>query len=99
MAVNYHRLNQVARRVKQSLLYSNILSRCQKEEDIEDNEQPLYIDLELDLIKCGWCHHFKGSTEPRVVNQHVKTAKCHLLERQRHLRPDDLYTSSTGRCA
>ena len=50
---------------------SNILSKCKKEEDIADDEQPLYIDWELDLIKCGWCHHFKGSTEPRVVNQQV----------------------------
>ena len=67
-----------------------MLSKCKKEEDIEDDEQPLYIDWELDLIKCGW---FKGSTEPRVVNQ---PAKCHLLERQRHLRPDDLPQALEG---
>ena len=65
---------------------SNYTSKCKKEEDIEDDEQLLYIDWELDLIKCGWCHHFKGSTEPRVVNQHVKTVDKTTIQFRLHIK-------------
>ena len=55
-----------------------ILEKCKKEESIDKEDQPLFIDDENECIKCHWCSLFKGSIEPRVINQHVKIAKSHL---------------------
>jgi len=59
-----------------------ILEKCMKEENIDNEDQPLYIDDENECIKCQWCSLFKGSIEVRVINQHVKTAKSHLKYRE-----------------
>ena len=59
-----------------------ILKKCHKEDSLEA-DQLLYIEAELESIKCHWCFLFKGSIEPRVVNQHVKSSKSH--SKHRHL--------------
>jgi len=66
-----------------------ILSKCRKEDGLAEDNQPLYIDMESESIKCKWCANFKGSIETRVINQHVKTSRTHIKERQRQLHPDD----------
>lgn len=66
-----------------------ILMKCNKEE-VDEEEQPIYINWEEETIKCKWCSLFKGSIEARVINQHMKTAKTHIRERQRHLQPHEL---------
>lgn len=58
-----------------------ILKKCHKEDSLEA-DQPLYIDAESESIKCHWCASFKGSIEPRVINQHVKSSKSHSKHRQ-----------------
>ena len=59
-----------------------VLKKCLKEEGIQEDDQPLYIDTETESIKCHWCTLFKGSIEARVINQHVKKSKSHLKQRQ-----------------
>ena len=59
-----------------------ILKKCHKEDSVQEDNQPLYIDAESESIKCHWCTLFKGSIEARVINQHVKTSKTHLKHRQ-----------------
>ena len=44
----------------------DILSKCKKEEGLENDDQPLYVDWDHEVVKCGWCCHFKGSIEPRA---------------------------------
>ena len=39
---------------------------------------------------------FKGSTQPRVLNQHLKRSKIHLQERKRRLNLDELPDSFEG---
>lgn len=73
-----------------------LLSKCKQEEGLEREDQPLFIDWETESIKCRWCGLFVGSTEPRVINQHVKSAKAHLQERQRRLHPDQLINPLQG---
>ena len=58
-----------------------ILKKCHKEDSLEADPL-LYIEAELESIKCHWCLSFKGSTEPRVVNQLVKSSKSHSKLRQ-----------------
>ena len=61
---------------------NKILDRCNKEESIEDH-QPLYIDHEMEVILCKWCPTWKGSQQPKVINQHTKTSKSHQTARQK----------------
>ena len=69
---------------------AKILLKCKKEDALDAEDQPLYIDWENETIKCKWCGVFKGAIEARVINQHVKMSKTHKKERQRHLRPDEM---------
>ena len=64
------------------VLLDKILKKCHKEENIQEDDQPLYIDDESKSIKCHWCRLFKGSIEVRVLNQHAKTSKTHLKHQQ-----------------
>ena len=50
------------------------LKKCFQEE-VED--QPLYIDIPDECIKCTWCPSWSGSQEVKRVNQHCKRDKCH----------------------
>ena len=82
-----------AKKAKRDLgpvLLDKVLSKCKQEEGLDETDQPLYIDEETETIKCRWCGLFKGSNEARVINQHVKSAKTHQQERQRHLHPNEL---------
>ena len=67
----------------------SILSKSKKEDGVAEDDQPLHIDMETESIKCQWCATIKGSIETRVINQHVKTSKTHIKERQHRLNPDD----------
>ena len=58
-----------------------MLQKCVKEENVTLEDQPLYIDVETESIRCRWCSLFKGSIEVRVINQHVKTSNSHLKHR------------------
>lgn len=60
-----------------------IYDKCNKEESIE--EQPLFIDLGMEVIMCKWCPSWKGSQQPKVINQHTKSSKCHQTARQKAL--------------
>ena len=68
---------------------SKVFEKCNKEDMEEDAEQPIYICIEEESIKCKWCPGFKGSREARVVNQHTKNSKSHLSKRQQHLHPEE----------
>ena len=72
------------------------LSKCNSEDDVPEEEQPIHIDEGSNVIRCRWCPNFKGSTEPRVVNQHMKYSKTHQLERQHRLHPEDLSDPTEG---
>ena len=72
-----------------------ILEKCIKEESIDKEDQPLFIDDENECIKCHWCSLFKGSIEPRVINQHVKTAKSHLKHRKSLLNQSEQMQGAT----
>ena len=39
------------------------------------------------MMRASSVWSFKGSIKPRVINQHVKTAKTHLQERHRRFHP------------
>jgi len=80
----------------ESLSLDKILSKCNPEDGLEKDDQPLYIDLETESVKCRWCSLFKGSIEPRVINQHVKSSKTHLKERRHHLHPEELTNPVEG---
>ena len=67
-----------------------VLEKCTKEANIEDDDQPVYVCVEEELLKCKWCAGFKGSQEARVINQHIKSFKSHLHERQRRLHLNEL---------
>lgn len=72
----------------EALDLQTILSKCTNEEGIDNSEQPLYIYEEAECIK--WrCGTFKGSIETRVVNQHTRSSKSHLRERQHHKNPEE----------
>ena len=73
-----------------------VLTKCNREEGLDDDDQPVYIDWELETILCRWCSSFKGSIEARVMNQHTRSSKMHLLERQRYLHPDQLSNPLEG---
>ena len=68
----------------------DLLVKCNCEDEVE--KQQLYIDEELECIKCTWCLNWKGFQETKVINQHIKSAKSHDLERQR-LRGKDVRQS------
>ena len=57
---------------------AKVLLKRKQEDGLEEEDQPLFTDWHDESIKCRWCGLFKGSTESRVINQHVKTAKTHL---------------------
>ena len=67
---------------------NKVMLKCIPEDGIDEDEQPLFIDCEYECIKCHWCSSFKGSIEARVINQHLKSSKMHLMERRRHVHPD-----------
>ena len=73
-----------------------ILKKCHKEDSLQEDDQPLYIDAESESIKCRWCSLFKGSIEPRVINQHVKTSKTHLKHRREQLLCSGSSAETTG---
>ena len=75
---------------------SSVLEKCTKEAEVNEEEQPIYICVEEETIKCRWCTGFKGSREARVINQHIKSAKTHLTNRQRQLNPDALVDPLQG---
>ena len=79
---------QKRKEIDSLICLDKILEKCVKEENI-DKDQPLYIDDENECIKCRWCSLFKGSIEPRVINQHVKTAKSHL-KYQKSIQPQQM---------
>ena len=56
---------------------------------MSEEDQPLYIDIETESIKCKWCGLFKGSIEARVINQHSRSSKAHLKERKKRLNPEE----------
>ena len=45
-------------------------------------DQPLHIDEMVEAIKCHWCPTWGGSQAVKVINQHVRTYKCHVLTAQ-----------------
>ena len=54
-----------------------ILEKAVKEDSML--EQPLYISVSEGVIKCCWCGElFKGSSELKHINQHVKKAASHI---------------------
>lgn len=73
---------------------SKVLTKCVVEESTSEDRQPLSIDESCDMIKieCKWCPSFKGSTEPRVLNQHCEAAKSH----RRKLLGEDSAPSTQG---
>ena len=75
---------------------AKVLLKCKQEDGLEKEDQPLFIDWHDESIKCRWCGLFKGSIEPRVINQHVKAAKTHLQERHRRLHPSQLIDPLEG---
>ena len=58
-----------------------VLGKYIKEENVTLEDQPLYKDVKTESIRCRWCSLFKGSTEARVINQHMKTSKSFLKHR------------------
>ena len=58
--------------------------KCDKEE-VNDDEQPLHIDEAIEVIKCGWCLTWSGSQSVKVINQHVRKSKMHVMARRREL--------------
>ena len=63
--------------------------KCIPEDGIGEDEQPVFFDWEYECIKCHWYSSFKGSIEARVIKQHLKSSKMHLMERRRHLHPNE----------
>ena len=61
----------------------SMLQRCKKEDDINDEDQPIYISWEEECLKCRWCLLSKGCIEVRVINQHVKSSKTHMKKLKR----------------
>ena len=57
------------------LALDKILEKCIKEESIDKEYQPLFIDDENERIKCHWCSLFKGSIEPCVIKPTCKDSK------------------------
>lgn len=66
-----------------SIDLGKILKKCKREDDVEEDDQPLHIDDAMESIACSWCPGFKGSIEVRVINQHTSRAKSHKSERKR----------------
>ena len=60
------------------------LKKCDRE---TTEEQPLYIDDGFSAIKCKWCPAWAGSQVVKVINQHVRKAKSHMLARKKE-QPD-----------
>ena len=81
---------------QEPLPLAEVLLKCKQEDGLEKEDQPLFIDWHDESIKCRWCGLFKGSIEPRVINQHVKAAKTHLQERHRRLHPSQLIDPLEG---
>ena len=48
-----------------------VLEKARKEDDVEEEDQPLHIDDSEEAIKCHWFTTFKGSQEVKHVNQHT----------------------------
>ena len=46
-----------------------VLKKCNKEEEIEEDDQPFICLYEEESIKCRWCPGFKGSQEPMQGHQ------------------------------
>ena len=63
--------------------------KCIPEDGIDEDEQAGFFDWEYECIKCHWGSSFKGSIEARVIKQHLKSSKMHLMERRRHLHPNE----------
>ena len=62
------------------------LANTVKEVGLSNDDQPLYIDLEDNLVKCKWCgKNFAGSNQVRCINQHVRKSVSHRRARQQHL--------------
>jgi len=62
------------------------LANTVKEVGLSSDEQPLYIDIEDNLVKCKWCgKNFAGSNQVRCINQHVRKSVSHRRARQQHL--------------
>lgn len=60
-----------------------ILAKCNKENDIEEDDQPLFIDVGMEAVMCKWCPTWNGSQKIKVINQHTKTSKSHQGARQK----------------
>lgn len=58
-------------------------------ENIEDEDEPLYIDKKDNVIKCFWCKQFCGSKMLKHVNQHTRKSVSHLQARKEKLRQGD----------
>ena len=58
-----------------------ILEKAVKEDGVL--EQPLYISESEGVIKCRWCELFKGTSELKYINQHVKKAASHIRARMK----------------
>ena len=73
-----------------------VLLKRTKEEGVSEEDQPLYIDTEVESIKCKWCGLFKGSIEARVINQHTRNSKAHLKEQKKRLNPEEITNDVEG---
>ena len=51
-----------------------IMAKCNKENDIEEDDQPLFIDREMEAVMCRWCPTWNGSQKVKVINQHTKAS-------------------------
>ena len=59
-------------------------NNCDKE-DVSDDEQQLHIEEAIEVIKCRWCPRWSRSQAVKVINEHVKKSKMHLMSRIREL--------------
>ena len=62
-----------------------VIAKCNKENDIEEDNQPLFIDWAMEAVMCKWCPTWNGSQKVKVINQHTKASKSHQVARQKAL--------------
>ena len=60
--------------------------KCIPEHGIDEDEQPVFLTGSTNASSVIGAAH---SIEARVIKQHLKSSKIHLMERRRHLHPNE----------
>jgi len=76
----------------ESLSLDKILSKCNPEDGLEKDDQPLYIDLETESVKCRWCSLYLG------IRQMASSLSCWMVRAVAQVVPTDRIAAAELSC-